>query len=165
MKNDTLYCSFCGKNQHEVQKLIAGPTVFICDECVDLCKHIIEEERGTPKEPVAALLAETDVPPSRLPDYVARLKLAIEDEQRGRAEAVAEAKSAALDLSIVLRDLEFEANAYIEALLDIAFPDKSAPVVRPAHWAETRAYQALGGRIENGVRLDSYEDLKGDDNE
>src|SRR5712664_3354262 len=39
-----LYCSFCGKNQHEVRKLIAGPTVFICDECVELCKDIIHEE-------------------------------------------------------------------------------------------------------------------------
>src|SRR5262249_35872729 len=40
----TLYCSFCGKSQHEVRKLIAGPTVFICDECVELCKDIIREE-------------------------------------------------------------------------------------------------------------------------
>ena len=40
----TLYCSFCGKSQHEVRKLIAGPTVFICDECVDLCTDIIREE-------------------------------------------------------------------------------------------------------------------------
>ena len=40
----TLYCSFCGKSQHEVRKLIAGPTVFICDECVDLCNDIIREE-------------------------------------------------------------------------------------------------------------------------
>lgn len=41
---NTLYCSFCGKSQHEVRKLIAGPTVFICDECVDLCTDIIREE-------------------------------------------------------------------------------------------------------------------------
>ncbi len=39
-----LYCSFCGKSQHEVKKLIAGPSVFICDECVDLCNDIIKEE-------------------------------------------------------------------------------------------------------------------------
>ena len=38
----TLYCSFCGKSQHEVRKLIAGPTVFICDECVALCTDIVE---------------------------------------------------------------------------------------------------------------------------
>ena len=42
-----LYCSFCGKSQHEVKKLIAGPTVFICDECVELCMDIIKEEIKT----------------------------------------------------------------------------------------------------------------------
>ena len=44
---NTLYCSFCGKSQHEVRKLIAGPTVFICDECVELCMDIIREEHQT----------------------------------------------------------------------------------------------------------------------
>jgi ATP-dependent Clp protease ATP-binding subunit ClpX len=44
---NTLYCSFCGKSQHEVRKLIAGPTVFICDECVELCNDIIREETKT----------------------------------------------------------------------------------------------------------------------
>lgn len=44
---NTLYCSFCGKSQHEVKKLIAGPTVFICDECVELCMDIIREENKT----------------------------------------------------------------------------------------------------------------------
>jgi len=43
-KKNILYCSFCGKSQHEVRKLIAGPTVFICDECVELCMDIIKEE-------------------------------------------------------------------------------------------------------------------------
>ena len=48
-----LYCSFCGKSQHEVRKLIAGPSVFICDECVDLCNDIIREEiqESTEEEP------------------------------------------------------------------------------------------------------------------
>jgi len=55
---NVLYCSFCGKSQHEVRKLIAGPTVFICDECVDLCTDIIKEEnkaasaRGTRGIPI-----------------------------------------------------------------------------------------------------------------
>ena len=40
----TLYCSFCGKSQHEVKKLIAGPSVFICDECIDLCNEIVHDE-------------------------------------------------------------------------------------------------------------------------
>ena len=43
-RNKLLYCSFCGKSQHEVRKLIAGPSVFVCDECVDLCNDIIQEE-------------------------------------------------------------------------------------------------------------------------
>ena len=50
----TLFCSFCGKSQHEVKKLIAGPTVFICDECIDLCNEIVRDEvlgeKGTKKE-------------------------------------------------------------------------------------------------------------------
>jgi len=41
-----LYCSFCGKGQHDVRKLIAGPSVFICDECIELCNDIIREEVG-----------------------------------------------------------------------------------------------------------------------
>ena len=45
-----LYCSFCGKSQHEVKKLIAGPSVFICDECVDLCNDIIKEEIKSPSK-------------------------------------------------------------------------------------------------------------------
>ena len=67
---NTLYCSFCGKSQHEVRKLIAGPTVFICDECVELCMDIIREETKT-----AGLKSTDGVPPPReicqvLDDYV-----------------------------------------------------------------------------------------------
>jgi ATP-dependent Clp protease ATP-binding subunit ClpX len=67
---NTLYCSFCGKSQHEVRKLIAGPTVFICDECVELCMDIIREENKT------SLVKSSDgVPPPKeinqvLDDYV-----------------------------------------------------------------------------------------------
>jgi ATP-dependent Clp protease ATP-binding subunit ClpX len=66
----TLYCSFCGKSQHEVRKLIAGPTVFICDECVELCNDIIREETKT-----ALVKAKGDVPTpheicKHLDDYV-----------------------------------------------------------------------------------------------
>ncbi len=53
----TLYCSFCGKSQHEVRKLIAGPTVFICDECVRLCMDIIREEEAQPASAAKALKA------------------------------------------------------------------------------------------------------------
>ena len=47
----TCYCSFCGKSQHEVPKLIAGPAVFICDECVDLCSEIVEENTAIQIQP------------------------------------------------------------------------------------------------------------------
>ena len=49
-KDKTLLCSFCGKNQNDVKKLVAGPSVFICDECVDLCNDIIKEEVNEPSE-------------------------------------------------------------------------------------------------------------------
>ncbi|MBN2740835.1 MAG: ATP-dependent Clp protease ATP-binding subunit ClpX [Rhodobacteraceae bacterium] len=67
---NTLYCSFCGKSQHEVRKLIAGPTVFICDECVELCMDIIREETKS-----AGLKTTDGVPTPRdickvLDDYV-----------------------------------------------------------------------------------------------
>src|SRR5688572_19980552 len=55
-----LYCSFCGKSQHEVKKLIAGPSVFICDECIELCNDIIRDE-------VPADTAEARSPKSDLP--------------------------------------------------------------------------------------------------
>ena len=67
---NTLYCSFCGKSQHEVRKLIAGPTVFICDECVELCMDIIREETKS-----SSLKASDGVPAPQeicdvLDDYV-----------------------------------------------------------------------------------------------
>jgi len=49
--DSTLYCSFCGKSQHDVKKLIAGPTVFICDECIELCNEIIQEELAGDRSP------------------------------------------------------------------------------------------------------------------
>ena len=55
-----LYCSFCGKSQHEVKKLIAGPSVFICDECIELCNDIIRDE--VPVDGVAAKAAKSDLP-------------------------------------------------------------------------------------------------------
>ncbi len=54
-----LYCSFCGKSQHEVKKLIAGPSVFICDECIDLCNDIIRDENTTDS---SASVAKSDLP-------------------------------------------------------------------------------------------------------
>lgn len=67
--NDNLFCSFCGKNQKEVKKLIAGPAVYICDECIQLCSEIIEEE----KEQEAEILEQSYLPreiKDMLDDYV-----------------------------------------------------------------------------------------------
>lgn len=50
MRKDVLYCSFCGKNQHEVRKLVAGPSAFICDECITLCMDILVQEALAPSE-------------------------------------------------------------------------------------------------------------------
>ena len=67
---NTLFCSFCGKSQHEVHKLIAGPTVFVCDECVELCMDIISAEN------TSSLVKSRDgIPPPKeirkvLDDYV-----------------------------------------------------------------------------------------------
>ena len=47
--NEQLLCSFCGKSQRQVKKLIAGPGVYICDECIDLCNEIIDEELTAPR--------------------------------------------------------------------------------------------------------------------
>ena len=67
---NTLYCSFCGKSQHEVRKLIAGPTVFICDECVELCNDIIKEEsKGALSKSGDGVPAPLDIL-SVLDDYV-----------------------------------------------------------------------------------------------
>lgn len=68
-----LYCSFCGKNQHEVRKLIAGPSVFVCDECIALCNDIIREESQTQDE--VSKLDKSDLPVpheirANLDDYV-----------------------------------------------------------------------------------------------
>lgn len=72
-ENDSklLYCSFCGKSQHEVRKLIAGPSVYICDECVDLCNDIIREEikEISPKRDADALPTPRDIR-AHLDDYV-----------------------------------------------------------------------------------------------
>ncbi|MGB0938863.1 MAG: ClpX C4-type zinc finger protein, partial [Colwellia sp.] len=72
-ENDSklLYCSFCGKSQHEVKKLIAGPSVYVCDECVDLCNDIIREEikEISPKRDADSLPTPRDIC-NHLDDYV-----------------------------------------------------------------------------------------------
>ncbi len=65
-----LYCSFCGKSQHEVKKLIAGPSVFICDECIDLCNDIIRDEQASEPEAAKDGLPTPSEIATRLDQYV-----------------------------------------------------------------------------------------------
>ena len=67
--NDNLFCSFCGKNQKEVKKLIAGPAVYICDECIQLCSEIIEEENEKEAGEFENLMIPQEIK-NKLDDYV-----------------------------------------------------------------------------------------------
>jgi len=110
----TLYCTFCGKSQHEVRKLIAGPTAFICDECVDLCTNIIEtdddlelfrlmkasEESGTTPYPRLLELARR-MPTEELADDVElgrkgveRIRAALQAIERSRRDGEVSADEA-----------------------------------------------------------------------
>ncbi|MDJ0802432.1 MAG: ATP-dependent Clp protease ATP-binding subunit ClpX, partial [Desulfobacterales bacterium] len=80
--NDNLFCSFCGKSQKEVNKLIAGPAVYICDECIQLCSEIIEEESEKETDALENLLVPKEIK-SQLDEYV------IEQEAAKRILAVA----------------------------------------------------------------------------
>ena len=80
--NDNLFCSFCGKNQKEVKKLIAGPAVYICDECIQLCSEIIEEETEKEAGELASLMSPKEIK-DKLDDYV------IEQERAKKILAVA----------------------------------------------------------------------------
>ncbi len=74
-EGDNLFCSFCGKNQKEVKKLIAGPAVYICDECIQLCGEIVEEESQKVDEALETILTPKEIK-SMLDDYVIEQDLA-----------------------------------------------------------------------------------------
>jgi len=73
--NENLFCSFCGKNQQEVKKLIAGPAVYICDECIQLCSEIIEEENVKDSDIANRIMAPSEIK-DRLDEYVIQQDLA-----------------------------------------------------------------------------------------
>jgi ATP-dependent Clp protease ATP-binding subunit ClpX len=82
-----LYCSFCGKSQHEVKKLIAGPSVFICDECIELCNDIIRDE--VPAEGPGAKAAKSDLPvPSEIKAILDQYVIGQDPAKRTLAVAV-----------------------------------------------------------------------------
>ena len=82
-----LYCSFCGKSQHEVKKLIAGPSVFICDECIELCNDIIRDE--SPTEGAASKTSRSDLPsPAEIKDSLDQYVIGQDAAKRTLAVAV-----------------------------------------------------------------------------
>jgi ATP-dependent Clp protease ATP-binding subunit ClpX len=82
-----LYCSFCGKSQHEVKKLIAGPSVFICDECIELCNDIIRDE--SPTEGAASKTSRSDLPaPAEIKSSLDQYVIGQEPAKRTLAVAV-----------------------------------------------------------------------------
>jgi ATP-dependent Clp protease ATP-binding subunit ClpX len=82
-----LYCSFCGKSQHEVKKLIAGPSVFICDECIELCNDIIRDE--VPAEGASAKATKADLPvPSEIKNSLDQYVIGQDTAKRTLAVAV-----------------------------------------------------------------------------
>ncbi len=80
---DLLKCSFCGKTQHQARKLIAGPGVYICDQCVDLCNDIIEEEVG--ERPADALDGDVEAAAQAARDAIERLRLLAQRASRGES--------------------------------------------------------------------------------
>ena len=84
--DNTLFCSFCGKSQHDVKKLIAGPTVFICDECIELCNEIIVEELSDDKKEIKE---ETGLPrPSEIKAFLDEYVIGQESSKRLLSVAV-----------------------------------------------------------------------------
>jgi len=100
--NDNLFCSFCGKNQKEVTKLIAGPAVYICDECIQLCSEIIEEETQKDSGEMDNLLLPKEIK-AMLDDYV------IEQDPAKKILAVAVYNHfKRLDTSVTMGEVELQ---------------------------------------------------------
>jgi ATP-dependent Clp protease ATP-binding subunit ClpX len=100
--NDNLFCSFCGKNQKEVAKLIAGPAVYICDECIQLCSEIIDEESEKATGEVEQLLTPKEIA-TMLDDYV------IEQDAAKKVLSVAVYNHyKRLDSSVITGDIEIQ---------------------------------------------------------
>ncbi len=100
--NDNLFCSFCGKNQKEVTKLIAGPAVYICDECIQLCSEIIEEETQKDSGEMDDLLLPKEIK-AMLDDYV------IEQDPAKKILAVAVYNHfKRLDTAVTMDDVELQ---------------------------------------------------------
>ena len=90
--SEQLLCSFCGKSQRQVKKLIAGPGVYICDECIDLCNEIIDEELTTPAQ------LDLDNLPRPLDIYSVLNDYVVSQEESKRISDVSESSSSMISL-------------------------------------------------------------------
>ena len=84
----SLFCSFCGKNQHEVKKLIAGPSVFVCDECIDLCNDIIKEESKELNEELEKIESDHLLSPKELSTSLGEYVIGQDEAKKSMSVAV-----------------------------------------------------------------------------
>ena len=116
---NTLYCSFCGKSQHEVRKLIAGPTVFICDECVELCMEIIREENKT-----SFMKSKEGVP---APQEIVKLKRRLNEIYAKHTGQTVEAIEKMLDRDTYMTAEEAKNFGLLDKVM-VRRPENEAPV-------------------------------------
>jgi len=156
-KPKALYCSFCGKSQHEVRKLIAGPTVFICDECVELCVNFITEESAVDKivspmwsEQIGDRLTSTtvservrDLSSEELTEALERGKKGVERNRRALQ---------AIERRLAMREREDLHGDDLLALPELAYLRNKS---RDELVALQRTAQVQLNRYEEGVRIAS----------
>ena len=151
-----LYCSFCGKSQHEVRKLIAGPSVFICDECIELCNDIIREESATDKggrpRPLGPPDPEGDLPdPGRVRDRPG----AGEEDPVGRGlQPLQAAQTPVEERRGRAREIEHPARRPDRIGEDAARADARAPPERPVR--HRRRDHADRGRLRRRGRREHH---------
>ena len=141
---ETLYCSFCGKSQHDVHKLIAGPGVYICDECVDLCTDIVDEPDHD-EEFLRLMQGDTEsaraMPTEELAHYLERSRKGVE---RNRLALHC------IERKLTMRDGEVPADGDILALPRFAYLRNKTPGELMA--LQNFAQQALT-RYEEALRM------------
>jgi len=157
-KDNTLYCSFCGNSQHDVLQLLAGPTVFICDECVDLCAGIVAQERERRANPIVPKGAKLTCPRGHVwgDDAVTVFK----PKRDGERPIVA--------CPICFTDLIAQQLGEFGALFDVAgeYAEKGWPlgtIELPAQGGDTRSAETagLGPKGEHAVAEGDAPNLNG----
>ena len=105
-----LYCSFCGKSQHEVRKLIAGPTVYICNECVEVCLDIIAEDRVQEAKSRQKVLPKPNEIKDQLDEYVIGQEQAKKNIEQEFQNAKEELKAEMADQAVALAEALIKKN-------------------------------------------------------